>query len=181
MPGLDGKPLAELLSEASRSGAITCLDTAWDDSGKWLQILEPALPYVDYFLPSLVEVQAMTGCDGLNEAAAELLKYGIRNVVVKLADEGCMLSTSEGATFHVPAYEVDIVDATGAGDCFNAGLIAGLYKGWSLQDSAHLANAMGALCVTEYGAAGGLRSLSEIQAFMAATPQRIPALGLIWL
>lgn len=179
MPGLDGKPLADLLREASRSGAITCLDTAWDYSGQWLQLLEPALPYVDYFLPSLVEVQAMTGCVGPNEAAAELLKYGMRTVVVKLADEGCMLSTSTGESFHIPAYEVDSVDATGAGDCFNAGLIAGIYMGWSLEDSANLANAMGALCVTEYGAAGGLRSLSEIKAFMATTPQRIPAFGLI--
>ncbi len=178
MPGLDGKPLADLLREASRSGAITCLDTAWDESDRWLQILEPALPYVDYFLPSLVEVQAMTGCVGPNEAAVELLKYGMRTVVVKLADEGCMLSMTAGESFHVPAYEVDVVDATGAGDCFNAGLIAGIYMGWSLEDSAHLANAMGALCVTEYGAAGGLRSLSEIKAFMATTPQSIPALGL---
>jgi sugar/nucleoside kinase (ribokinase family) len=179
MPGLDGKPLTDLLRAASRSGAVTFLDTAWDDSGQWLQILEPTLPYVDYFLPSLAEVGAMTGYADPNEAAAELLKYGMRTVVVKLADQGCMLSVSTGESFHIPAYEVDSVDATGAGDCFNAGLIAGIYMGWSLEDSTHLANAMGALCVTEYGAAGGLRSLSEIKAFMATTPQRIPAFRLI--
>jgi sugar/nucleoside kinase (ribokinase family) len=178
MPGLDGMPLADLLRAASRSGAVTFLDTAWDDSGQWLQILEPTLPYVDYFLPSLAEVRAMTGCADPNEAAAELLKYGMRTVVVKLADQGCMLSMSTGESIHIPAFEVDSIDATGAGDCFNAGLIAGIYMGWSLEDSAHLANAMGALCVTEYGAAGGLRSLSEIQAFMATTPQRIPAFKL---
>jgi sugar/nucleoside kinase (ribokinase family) len=179
MPGLDGKPLAGLLRDASRSGAITCLDTAWDESDQWLKILEPMLPFVDYFLPSLAEAQAMTGCVGPTEAAAEILQYGTRNVAVKLADEGCLLSTSSGESFHIPAYEVDSIDATGAGDCFNAGLIAGIYMGWSLEESAYLANAMGALCVTEYGASGALRSLSEVKAFMATTPQRIPAFSLI--
>jgi sugar/nucleoside kinase (ribokinase family) len=179
MPGFIGCPLEELFKEASRSGAITCLDTAWDESGQWLETLAASLPHVDYFLPSLGEAQAMTGQQSAADAAQVLLDLGVRTVAVKMAGEGCLVVTNTGEEFHIPAYEVDIVDATGAGDSFDAGFIAGLRMGRSLASSALLANAVGALCVTEYGAAGGVRSLPEAERFMAETPQRIPALGLM--
>lgn len=175
MPALDGKPTADLLRESKRAGAVNSLDTAWDDSGSWLRTLEPVLPHVDYFLPSRVEATAMTGRDDPVEAARYLLEYGIGAVVVKCAADGCVIVTHSGDMLHVPAFEVEVVDATGAGDAFNAGFIAGIHRGYSLEESARLANALGALCVTKYGAAGGLRSLQEIMTFMMETPQKIPS------
>lgn len=174
MPGLDGQPLAEILEAAREAETIVCLDTSWDESRSWQEVLRPVLPYVDYCLPSLVEARAITGYDDPYDMAAALLDYGVGTVVVKLGHDGCLVSTSDNQLFHVPTYDVDVVDTTGAGDVFNAGFIAGTVMGLSLEESASLANAMGAMCVTAYGAASGLKSLSEVKEFMTVTPQRVP-------
>ncbi|MGC8875300.1 MAG: PfkB family carbohydrate kinase, partial [Chloroflexia bacterium] len=64
--------------------------------------------------------------------------------------------------------------ATGAGDAFAAGFIAGVYLGWSLEKTARLANAVGALCVTGIGASGKVTSLEETLAFMESARVRKP-------
>jgi sugar/nucleoside kinase (ribokinase family) len=74
--------------------------------------------------------------------------------------------TNTGEAMHFPAFEVDVVDATGAGDAFAAGFIAGVWQGWPLERTARFANAVGGLCVTGLGAAGGVRSLAETLAFI---------------
>jgi sugar/nucleoside kinase (ribokinase family) len=80
--------------------------------------------------------------------------------------DGCLVTTSAGDSLRVPAFEVDVIDATGAGDAFAAGFIAGVWNGWSLEETARLANAVGALCVTGLGATGGVSSLPETLGFI---------------
>ncbi len=170
MPGLDGQPTAELLREAQAAGVTTFLDTVWDDTGRWMETLKPCLPHTDYFVPSLVEAQALTGLEDPAEVARALLDEGVGTVGLKMGAEGCLVMTQEGQTVRLPAFEVEVVDATGAGDAFAAGFIAGVWQGWPLEKTARFANAVGALCVTGVGAAGGVRSLSETLEFMDSTP-----------
>jgi sugar/nucleoside kinase (ribokinase family) len=85
---------------------------------------------------------------------------------------GCLVATRDGEAIRLPAFQVDAVDATGAGDAFVAGFMAGIWHDWSLEKTAHFANAVGALCVTGMGASGGVRSLEETLEFMDATPLR---------
>ena len=172
LPGIDGQPSVELLRQARQGGAITFLDTVWDTTGRWLDILGPYLPYTDYFLPSLPEAQAMTGCLEPLEAARALLKYGVEVVGLKMGAAGCLVAPRYGDAIQLPAFQVDAVDATGAGDAFVAGFMAGIWHEWSLEKTARFANAVGALCVTGVGASGGIRSLDETLEFMEATPLR---------
>jgi len=84
------------------------------------------LPYVDYFVPSLLEGRALTGLDDPAEVARALLAYGVKTVGLKMEWMGawrCLLKAS-GA---LPAFQVDVMDATGAGDAFAAGFIAGVW------------------------------------------------------
>lgn len=172
LPGMDGEPTAELLRRARSSGIVTFLDTVWDDTGRWMKLLSPALPFVDYFLPSLPEAQAMTGLKEPDEVANALLDCGVQTVALKMGEEGCLVKTTQGDRFRLPAYQVEAVDATGAGDAFVAGFIAGVYLDWSLEETCRLANAVGALCVTGVGASGGTRSLEKTIDFMRRTPLR---------
>jgi sugar/nucleoside kinase (ribokinase family) len=172
MPGIDGEPTAELLRRAQAAGVTTFLDTVWDDTGRWMSTLAPCLPYVDVFVPSLAEALALTGETEPEAAARSLQARGAGTVALKMDVRGCLVLDRAGEVLRVPAFRVDSVDSTGAGDAFAAGFIAGTYLGWSLEETARLANACGALCVTGRGAAGGTRSLQETQAFMAATPVR---------
>jgi sugar/nucleoside kinase (ribokinase family) len=170
LPGIDGEPTAELLHTARDKGVVTFLDTVWDDTGRWMQTLKPCLPHLDFFIPSLPEAQAITGLTVPLDVGRALLEFGPRTVALKMGAEGCLVLTQDGERIRVPAYAVPVVDATGAGDAFAAGFIAGVWHGWSLEKTAKFANAVGALCVTGIGASGGVRSLVETLEFMKATP-----------
>jgi sugar/nucleoside kinase (ribokinase family) len=173
LAGLDGAPMADLLREAKLAGVVTFLDTVWDASGRWMEVLAPALPYVDFFVPSLAEARMLTNFSGPAEIARALLDRGVGTVALKMAGEGSYVADGRGRVIETPAYRVDVVDATGAGDAFSAGFIAGVRNGWPLDRTARLANAMGALCVTAIGASAGLRGLEETLGFMGEAPSRI--------
>jgi sugar/nucleoside kinase (ribokinase family) len=166
LPGIDGEPTAELLRRTQEAGVITFLDTVWDDTGRWMKLLEPSLPYIDYFIPSLPEAQAIVGLDEPGEVARVLINHGVGTVVLKMGAEGCLVMSADRDTLRLPAFEVEVVDATGAGDAFAAGFIAGVWHGWSLEKTARFASAVGGLCVTGIGASGGVRSLPETLEFM---------------
>ena len=170
LPGIDGAPSVNLLHQARRAGVITFLDPVWDAKGRWLQILGPYLPNTDYFLPSLPEAQAMTGLQEPLEAARALLDLGAQVVGLKMGADGCLVISRDGEVIRLPAYQVEAVDATGAGDAFVAGFMAGIWFSWPLEKTARFANAVGALCVTGIGASGGVRSLQETLEFMDTTP-----------
>ena len=172
MPGIDGQPTAELLRHARAAGVTTFLDTVWDDTGRWMDILAPCLPHVDYFVPSLPEGQALTGLEDPTEIAHALLERGVKTVGLKMGVEGCLVMSGDGQAIRLPAFQVDVVDATGAGDAFAAGFIAGVWQGWPIEETARFATAVGALCVTGLGASGGLRSLSETVSFMETATLR---------
>lgn len=168
LPGLDGAPLAELLARARQLGALTSLDIIWDDTGRWMQMLGPALPFVHLFLPNLAEAQALTGCQTPEAAGQALLAAGVSAVVIKLGAAGCLVKTAAGPALTVPGFPAAALDATGAGDAFAAGLLAGLWRGHDLASAAAIANAVGAQCVTSLGATAGIRAWDETLAMLGA-------------
>lgn len=172
LPGIDGQPTAELLQRARAAGVTTFLDTVWDDKGRWMKLLAPCLPYVDYFVPSLAEAQKLTGLDDPAQVGRALLDCGVGTAALKIGADGCLVMNGEGQSIRLPAFEVDVVDATGAGDAFAAGFIAGVYQKWPLEKTVRFANAVGALCVTGLGATCGVRSMKETLEFMHKTPLR---------
>lgn len=166
LPGIDGQPTAELLSRARAAGVTTFLDTVWDATGRWMELLEPCLQFIDYFIPSLPEAQAITGREQPRQVAQVLLDHGVGTVGLKMGAEGSLVMSGNGEFIRLPAFQVEVVDATGAGDAFAAGFIAGVWQGWPLEKTLRFANAVGALCVTGMGASGGVRSLPETLQFM---------------
>ncbi len=160
-PGLPG-----LLAAARERGLITSLDTNDDPTGRWGGAdLRAALAEVDLFLPNEAEALAIGGSAELETAAAELSGIG-HDVVVKLGSRGalCLPQRSSLDWAGVPggpagadlvdAPQVTPVDTTGAGDCFNAGLIAGLLGGLSLPQAAELGCAVGAASTQGLGGTG---------------------------
>jgi sugar/nucleoside kinase (ribokinase family) len=159
MPGFDGEPAASVLAAAQDAGVITCMDTVWDATGRWMELLAPCLPHVDYFLPSMSEAVEITGETEPSKVAQVLLDSGVGTVALKLGEEGCYVRGADREV-SVPAYLVEAVDGTGSGDAFVAGFIQGLLKGWDLEDTAHFASAVGALCVTGIGTTAGVRDFA---------------------
>jgi len=167
MPMLDGIPTAELLKNAKEAGVITIMDTAWDSTGKWMKLIEPCLPHLEYFIPSFEEAEMISGKHEPEEIADVFLRYGVKNAVIKLGANGCFIKSYSGEKHLIEAYKVDnVVDTTGAGDSFAAGFISGLVSGWNLEMCGKFANAVGAHCVMEVGATSGIRKMDEILKFI---------------
>jgi sugar/nucleoside kinase (ribokinase family) len=146
-----GPGLAGVLSAARAAGAVTSLDTNWDPSERWRDPrLSAAIAQADLLLPNEAEAIGLSGAAGLDEAVKNLVAAGPR-LVVKLGARGALCADA-AASWQVSLPPVTPVDTTGAGDCFNAGLIAGLLGGRALPEAAALGCATGALST---GAAGG--------------------------
>ena len=161
MPRFDGAPMANVLRETKRLGITTSLDTAYDATGKWMETLEPCLHHVDIFMPSIVEAQQLTGLSECREIAQFLRNhYSIQTIAIKMGENGSYISTPE-TEFSVPAYPVNVLDATGAGDAYVAGFLAGIIMGWDLEATGELASATGAACVTAIGTTAGIQNLEE--------------------
>ncbi len=78
-------------------------------------------------------------------------RFGVHTVCVTRGERGCLLVAQETAV-DAPGVEIDVVDAVGAGDAFTAALIAARVRGWSLQEQAAFANAVGAMVASRSGA-----------------------------
>jgi len=165
MPGFDGEPTARVLKKAKEIGITTSLDTCWDSQGRWLKLIEPCLEYIDIFLPSIDEAAMISGKEKPEEIAKFFLDYGIKIVGLKMGLDGSYVRTKDDE-LRAPAYKVETVDATGAGDAFVAGFLTGIINGWELEKTTKLANATGAACVTAIGTTAGLRSLEETMEFL---------------
>jgi sugar/nucleoside kinase (ribokinase family) len=165
MPGIDGEPTAHVLKKAQSMGITTSLDTAWDSSGRWMSILKPCLPYVDYILPSIEEARRVTGQQSPEDVARVFMDHGVKVVGLKMGEAGCYIKSAD-VELRIPRYEVKAVDANGAGDSFVAGFLAGVVNDWDLEKTGRFANAVGAFCVMAVGASTGIKSMNEILKFM---------------
>ena len=155
-----GPGLAAILSAARAAGATTSLDTNWDPAGHWRdEHLSAAIGQADVLLPNEAEALALSGADSPDAAALALAAAGPR-LAVKLGERGALCADGPQLR-HVSLPPVTPVDTTGAGDCFNAGLIAGLLQGLALPDAAALGCAAGALST---GAPGGTASAPRLPA-----------------
>ncbi len=126
------------------------------------ELLWPILQYVDLFAPSRTEAAALTGEREPARMAATFRQYmptGAR-VAIKLDADGCYVE-DRGRGEVVPAYPIDVVDTTGAGDTWFAGLLTGLIRGLPIGRAAQLANRAAGDCCTALGASAGVRSYEE--------------------
>jgi len=116
-------------------------------------------------LPSGSEAELLAGVTGPEEACRALLQLGPKVVALKRGADGCSIFTADGK-IDVPAYPVEAVDPTGAGDCFDAGFVVGLLEGLPLEQVGRLANASGALGATRKGPMEGAFPRPVVEKFM---------------
>lgn len=165
MPNFDGEPTAKVLKKAKELGKYTVLDTAWDSTGRWMKAIEPCLPYIDLFIPSIEEAQMISGKEDEKDIAKEFMKRGTKNVVIKLGSKGCYINDGKEEAY-IDCYKVNVVDTNGAGDSFVSGFITGIVNGWDLKKCGIFANAVGAHCVMSLGASSGIKGEEEILKFI---------------
>ncbi|GAB4476991.1 MAG: sugar kinase [Anaerolineales bacterium] len=150
LPGLLDEGLGQFLEKAHHAGWIVTLDVV-NSKRYWKpEYLFPCLKEVDIFLCNRIEAMKLTGADTAEESAQLLRREGAKVVVIKAGGEGCYLYSDDINTL-IPSKVVDVVDTTGAGDAFAAGMIAALISGKNLVDACEYANVCGANVVQHLG------------------------------
>ena len=151
-----------VLSSAKKAGILTVADTKLPNFVKLtLDDVKQALPYVDYITPNEDEAKYFTGEEEPEKMADVFLKYGVKNVIIKLGSKGCYFKNAETA-IKLDAMKIDAVDATGAGDNFVAGLTTEILNGKSIEEALKFANACGAICTTAVGAGTALKNYDQV-------------------
>lgn len=171
LPGLDGEPTVELLRRAREMGVKTSVDPVWNPKFNWREFMEPYFPHIDVFLPSYDEAKAISGRSEPSEIAKVFLDAGVGFVGIKMGEQGSYFRSGDEEV-RMPAFRIDPIDTTGAGDAFVAGVLTGLVKGWDLERTARFANAMGAVVSLAIGASTGVRTMEGMEDFLARTPLR---------
>ncbi len=153
---------AYALKIAKEKGIVTILNPA--PAGK---LAPEVLALADYLTPNETELEVLTGKTGVSvEAAARsLLTRDGQTVVVTLGAQGAQWVNQSG-TGQIPTFPVKVVDSTGAGDAFNAGLAVALAEGKNLTDAITFANATAGLCVTKPGTTLSMPRRDEVEALL---------------
>lgn len=167
LEGADGTDILLLQNETNLTS-----DAAARARSKGARVLYSAAPFdvaavravldqVSILLLNEVEARQLTrdmGCD--------LLDVPVDTIVMTKGAEGAEL-IKNGTSFSVPAYRVDAVDTTGAGDCFAGYFAAGLGEGMSEAAAIALASAASAIKVTRRGTSDVFPTRKEVDQFLA--------------
>jgi sulfofructose kinase len=131
------------------------------------------LPHVDYLVASSEFPPAWTGQNDPFKAL-ELMQreYGMKVAAMTLGAHGA-LARENGEFFYSPAFVVNCVDTTGAGDVFHGAFCYAVLQEMPMRDALEFSNAMAALNCTALGARGGIRGLEEIRGLMARAERRV--------
>lgn len=130
-----------------------------------LSDLQDCLPLIDYITPNEDEARYYSGKKDLEEMADVFLSSGVKNVIIKLGSKGCFFKNAL-QSLSLPAYPIEPVDATGAGDNFIAGFASEILRGRSHPEALRFANACGAICTTAPGAGTALKSRDQVLHFI---------------
>lgn len=174
-----------------RSVLLTCLEIPLDTVRAGLKrakaaesftILNPApvprdftpdlLADVDLITPNEQELAQVTGLpvrdeNDIQKAGEKLLALGVKRIIVTLGPRGCLFMDGSTA-YQFPAYRVQAVDTTGAGDAFNGALAVAIAEGRPWPDAIRFASAAAAFSVTKPGAQPSLPTREEIEEFLRA-------------
>ena len=135
------------------------------DAGSVREGSKELVERADCLIASSLFVRQFTGQDD-PETAARMMFNGRRRIsVVTMGEKGSVYVTEEGL-FHQPAFEVKVVDTTGAGDVFHGAFSFGLSKGWEFAEIIRFASAVAALKCTKLGGRAGIPTLKQTLDFL---------------
>jgi sugar/nucleoside kinase (ribokinase family) len=170
LPGMNDGGLENLFRRAKAKGKRAVMDAAIDETKTeidWLEMLAPTLRQTDIFFPSIGEARLITQKDTPEEIAACFSEFGMQAFGIKLGKQGCFI-TNFAESRYIPAlWWMPVVDTTGAGDSFLAGLLCGLSQGWDIFRSTEFANTVAAQNVGAFGGTAGIQDFDAALRFFA--------------
>jgi sugar/nucleoside kinase (ribokinase family) len=176
MPKFDGEPTRKVLEFAKQHNVTTTFDLVALERPDLLDLIEPCLPYVDYFMPGFEEAIMMCGLTDRQEIISFFLDRGTGHTVFKMGEQGSSIAYLENGQIQetrIPCFKAPVVDSTGCGDAYCAGFITGLSMGWDLAKAGRLGTAAGGLVIQGLGSDAGIVNLDQTIEFMN-TAEELP-------
>ena len=159
--------LALIVEAARDGGALVVVDVLHPGRPRDLDRIAGLLGAADWFAPNSDQLIALTGRSDLVLAIKDVLALGTGGVAVTLGAQGCLVAwRGGGEPVPLPAIGVPVVDTTGCGDGFTAGLVTGLLLGAGPVDAAWLGVACGSLVATGLGSDAGIEDLDQVLEFL---------------
>ncbi len=150
----------EVHAEARRQGILICVDSFWRMDYLHSDRVWQSIEQANIFMPNLIEAFEITGADTAEEALAVLSKR-VPMVAIKLGAAGA-LGSHHGRVYRAPALKVEVVDTTGAGDNFDAGVIYGLLRDLPFPDCLRCGVVAGSLSTRRPGGVEGSATAEEM-------------------
>jgi sugar/nucleoside kinase (ribokinase family) len=173
MPAWNDAALIDLLRQARDRNSqvvlnVCVIQNSGVDPRRCLRLLE----YVDVFAPNEEEARVITGESTLARQAQVLRRAGARLAVITRGPEGLYAEDGE-RTVTMGAFEVPVVDPSGCGDCFMAGLVAALRRGSDTVSMLKFGSAVGALGATALGCTNGVPPFADVEQFLQKNTLRV--------
>jgi ribokinase len=152
----------EAMALGRKNGILTMLNPA-----PAIQLSDQIIQNVDVITPNETELRILLGLapddpTSTRELAHRLKNCGVKNVIVTMGEQGSLVLT-QTAEVHVPSVPVKVVDTTGAGDSYNAGLAIALAEGKDIIAAARFAACTGALACTHLGVIPSLPTRAAVE------------------
>lgn len=157
---LDGPPSLSLLREAKARGMVVTFDLIAANAEIARNVL-PLLPFIDHFMPSIEEARALSGLHAPEDCAQYFIDHGASACAFTLGGEGAFYASKNGTRIKSPAFDVPVVDTTGCGDAFDAGMIAAIHHKMDTETSLRFAQATAGLVATGLGSDAGIQSFEH--------------------
>lgn len=166
---------AELANEQDVSVAfdVNFREHLWESADAARKTVEPLFDLCQIVKLSDDELSPLLGVEDVEDATRLLLEQGVELVLISLGPEGAFYATSDFSGT-VPTFEVEVVDATGAGDAFLAATLSHLsekdaFDEDSVREATRRGTAAGAFACTDYGAMSALPTREELERFIGET------------
>lgn len=155
--------ILDLFERAHHYKKFTVMDAAMNDSevSDWDKVLPPIFKETDIFFPSMLEASFIAGTNHIDQIRERFSSSGIRYLGIKLGGKGCYVTDFKEEQYISCLENIPIVDTSGAGDSFMAGLICALSHGKTFFEAARFGSLIGSLNVGKKGATGGIPSYEE--------------------
>lgn len=171
LKAFDGEPTLHLIRKAKALERTTTFDLI-QANPETIALVEPLLPFIDYFIPSIDEASEMAGRSDPNDVASFFLDRGVGTCALTMGAEGCLIVSNDGTRVRLPAHDVIVSDTTGCGDSYTSGFIVGLHHGWDLERCGRFATAVSAIVATGLGSNAKLTSFDATLDAMESLPLR---------
>jgi sugar/nucleoside kinase (ribokinase family) len=166
---------ARFLAQVRERNIKTSIDLVSEDTDRYKRIVPPALRFATYCIINDFEAEKVSGIPirqdqalipgNLKRIATAILALGVDELVVIHFPEGAYLLTKDRDEILQPSLDLPesyVVGSTGAGDSFCAGVLYGLYRGWSYEKTLRFAVCAGAMNLSDLTTTGGIRPWEEV-------------------